>query len=62
MTVCAVSGGVRMDEAGEQLTSLFSFHQRLSQLAAAQGKKKGQAAPSQAKVILIKGCVNHVAP
>ncbi|KAK9902043.1 hypothetical protein WJX75_002333 [Coccomyxa subellipsoidea] len=44
----AVFGGVRMDEAGEQLTSLFSFHQRLSQLAAAQGKKKGQAAP-QAK-------------
>lgn len=51
-----------MDEAGEQLTSLFSFHQRLSQLAAAQGKKKGQAAPSQAKVSLMKSCVNHVAP
>ena len=61
MTVCAVFGGVRMDEAGEQLTSVFSFHQRLSQLAAAQGKKKGQAAP-QAKVSLLKSCVNHVAP
>lgn len=50
----AASGEMDLDQAGEQLMSLFSLHHRLSQLAAVQGKKKGPAYQSQTKVEIYK--------
>lgn len=42
-----------MGQAGEQLTSLFSFHHRLSQLAVDQGRKKSKPVASQVRVSLV---------